>query len=271
MSQQSRNWWAENGRLVGVVVSTLTTLAAPIFLYFAIPKAEKKISEKEEEKWKEFKETHDKSEYDDFEGLSKWDIFKIKALYYIPTGLCVLVSIGTNVYTYKLSEDKIKDLTTTVTQLMVNADTTMRIVERNVSKDKMSKIRKDLAEEDVKSRKIVVPNYGNDDGKFTFVEPISGQSFRATADIVRGAIQDANDIMMKRSDRVTLNGFIECLMRRGATNISFSEVGDAIYWEADGSKDFLDVDEFSPLKDDRGNSFSYIQYNRSPVTFIDRR
>ena len=262
--------WDQYGGVIVLTAGLISSILGPILAARAVPLANKAVGDAENARWDDYIKKNGPNSNIAYIPLSKWEVFKIQAVYYLPSAICILISLGSSIYTFKVGNDKLSDANATIAQLMANTDTIMRVVGNNVSNDKMSKIKKDLAEEDVRSRNIHIPNFDNDDGKFTFVEPLSGQAFRADADSVRGAIQDANERMMQ-SDKLTLNELIECLMRRGATNLVMAEIGDSVYWEADGSKDFLKVDEFSALKDDRDNPYSYINYNRPPKTFSYRR
>lgn len=259
--------WDQYGGGIILSVGLIASVLGPLLAARAVPLANKAVGEAENARWDDYIKKNGPNSDVAYIPLSKWEEFKIKAVYYLPSAICVLISLGSSIYTFKVGNDKLKDANATITQLMANTDTIMRVVGNNVSAEKLSKIKNDLAEEDVRSRGITVPKFNNDDQKFTFFEPLSGQMFRSDADSVRRAIQDANDRMMKTGDKLTLNDLIECLMNRGATHLMFAEVGDGVYWEADGSKDFLRVDDFSLGKDSNDNSYSYMNYNRPPKTF----
>lgn len=265
-----RKIWSEYGGKIIFTIGLAATAIAPYLAVKAVPKANKAVGDAENARWDDYIAKNGPNSEIAYVPLSKWEQLKIQAIYYLPTAACILVSMGASIYTFKVGNDKLKDANTTIMQLMANTDTVMRVVERNVSPEKMSKIKKDLAEEDVKSRRIQVPKFNNDDGKYTFIEPLSGQVFRSDADSIRGAVQDANDLMMN-SNKLTLNELIGCLIHRGATNLTLSEVGDAVYWEMDSSTDYLRVFDFSEGKDEHDNPYSYINYNRPPKTFSYRR
>ena len=268
---KSGDLWNRYGDAVILTLGLVSTIAGAYFAAWAVPRANKAVGQAENARWDDYISKNGPNSEVAYVPLNKWEMFKIQAVYYLPSALCVLISLGSSIYTFKVGNERLKDANATIMQLMANTDTIMRVVGTNVSAEKMAKIKKDLAAEDVKSRHINVPKFNSDDGKYTFIEPISGQVFRSDADSIRRAIEiDANERMMN-SDRLTLNDVIECLINRGATNLVMSEVGDAVYWEPNNSADYLKVPDFSEGKDDNGNPYSYINYNRPPKTFSYRR
>ena len=255
--------WNDHGGLILTVVGVVSGLAGTLLMMDRAPKAQKAIIEAENEKWMEYNSTHVPGDDDEYEPLTTKEKIKVAAPIVAPALGLTLISSICSVTAYIQLGNKVMQTTQALNQALTAKEVFEHAVEANVSRDKMEKIKKDVAEQNIQNRMIELPKDVKDDGLYSFIEPISGQVFRATTEIVRQGVLDFNEIMMN-SDKATLSDLMMCWMNKGAKGLVLSPSTDGWYWKADHEKDWLRVNTFSPISNDYGNPASYINYNREP-------
>ena len=255
--------WNEHGGLILTVVGVVSGLAGTLLMMDRAPKAQKAIVEAENEKWQEYIERGGMENGEEYEPLTKKEKIKVAAPIVAPAIGLSLISSVCSVSAYIQLGNKIVQTTQALNQALTAKEVFEHAVEANVSRDKLEKIKKDAATQDVQNRMLAIPKDHKDDGLYSFIEPTSGQVFRGTCEIIRQGVLDFNEIMMSQ-DKGTLSDLMMCWMNKGAKGLVLSPSTDGWYWKADHEKDWLRVNTFSPISNDYGNPASYINYNREP-------
>lgn len=255
--------WNEHGGLILTVVGVVSGLAGTILMMDRAPKAQKAIADAENEKWDDYIQRGGMESDEEYEPLTKIEKIKVAAPIVAPAiGLSIISSVC-SVSAYVKLGNKIVQTTQALNQAITAREVFEKAVEANVSKDKMEKIKKDVADQDIQNRMISLPKDTKDDGLYSFIEPVSGQVFRATTEIVRQGCLDFNEIMMNQ-DKATLTDLMMCWMNKGAKGLVLTPTTDGWFWKADHEKDWLKINTFSPISNDYGNPASYLSYNREP-------
>ena len=228
--------WNEHGGLILTVVGVVSGLAGTLLMMDRAPKAQKAIVEAENEKWQEYIERGGMENGEEYEPLTKKEKIKVAAPIVAPAIGLSLISSVCSVSAYIQLGNKIVQTTQALNQALTAKEVFEHAVEANVSRDKLEKIKKDAATQDVQNR---------------------------TCEIIRQGVLDFNEIMMSQ-DKGTLSDLMMCWMNKGAKGLVLSPSTDGWYWKADHEKDWLRVNTFSPISNDYGNPASYINYNREP-------
>lgn len=255
--------WNQHGGLILTIISAGCSIAGTLMMYKAAPKAQKAIADAENEKWMEFSQTHEPDEASDYEPLTPIEKVKIAAPIVGPAIGVSIFGAGCSIGAYGIGAKKLIHTTQALNNAITAKEVFEHAVEANVSTEKMDKIRKDVAEKNIQGKMLELPKDTKDDGLYSFIEPVSGQVFRATTEIVRQGCLDFNELMMSQ-DKATLTDLMMCWMNKGAKGLVLSPSTDGWFWKADHEKDWLKINTFSPISNDYGNPASYINYNRDP-------
>lgn len=249
--------------LIFFVLAEAASLASTLWMIDKAPKAQRAIADAENKKYMNYLANHTPDDPTPYEPLTK--IEKAKAALPELAGPLLLegVSIGLGVKSYSVMGNKIIDAIATVNQLQTYTEIVDKAIEDNVSKEKYDKIHKDIAEQNVRNRVPELPKEVADDGLYTYIEPRSGQAFRATAEILRQGVLDFNEMMMNQ-DKGTLSELMMCWMNHGAKCLTLTPDTDTWFWKADHEKDWLRINGFDPITNDYGNPVASFRYNREP-------
>lgn len=254
-------FWNNNGGLILTIFGAVCGIASTIMMYDAAPKAQKAISDAENQKWDKFTDEHSPDEGAEYEPLTTMEKIKVVAPIVGPSIGVSILGAGCTIGAYGIGAHKLIQTTQALNSAITAKEVFEHAVEANVSTEKMEKIRKDVADQHVQNNMIALPKDVSDDGLYSFIEPISGQVFRATTEIVRQGCLDFNEIMMNQ-DKATLTDLMMCWINKGAKGLTLTSSTDAWFWKADHEKDWLKINTFSPISNDYGNPASYINYNR---------
>lgn len=258
-----RSFLNKKGGLILTGVSIGCQVVSLVMMYNAAPKAKKAIAEAENEKWLEFSKSHEPAEASDYEPLTVGEKIGV-ALPYLagPIGvgaagcICSAASYG---FSAKIIANAVEAANSAITAKEI----VLKTLEAEESPEKFAKIQKKIADQNVQQKMIELPKDVADDGLYSFIEPVSGQIFRATTEIIRQGCLDFNDAMMNQ-DKASLSDLMMCWTNKGAKGLVLSASTDTFFWKADHEKDWLKINMFSPVSNDYGNPVSYIHYNREP-------
>ena len=253
----------KHGSMICTIGSIVTSALSLYMMYKEAPKAQRAIADAENEKWLKYSQEHGPEDGVPYVPLTPMEKFKVSVPYISKPVLVNGVSIAFSIGGHVRAARAVADVTTLLNNALTKNEIIMKTIESDVSPEKFEKIKRDIAEQKVQDKIANIPKDIRDDGLYSFFEPITGQHFRATTEIIRQGCLDFNDILMN-SDRGTLSDLMMCWMNKGAKGLTLSSVSDGWFWIASHEKDWLKISSFSPISNDYGNPVSMINYNRDP-------
>ena len=217
--------WNEHGGLILTIFAVGANIISTLWMMDRAPKAQKAIAEAENEKWIDWCENHNPDDEEEYEPLTRREKIKVAAPIIGPPIGLTLISSVCSVSAYITLGNKILQTTQALNHALTAKEMFEHSVEANVSREKLEKIRKDAGTADVQNRMLDLPKDHKDDGLYSFIEPISGQIFRATVEIIRQGALDFNDIMMNQ-DKATLSDLMMCWINKGAKGLVMTQTTD---------------------------------------------
>lgn len=177
--------------------SILTVAKAASFIlavYFSAkdtPRAMKAIDEAELDKCIEYKEKHSEdTTCSGFPGLTRIEKIRYGAPKYWRTGICAGATIGLDIITAKMMGKQLQSYKLLATMALNDKDKLIKAVEETVSKDKLNKIKTQIAQEDINNNPPKIDTSFADDGTHTF--RIFGSDFRSTRNDVDAKFNEIN-------------------------------------------------------------------------------
>lgn len=263
--------------LTGVVIGGV--IFAEIFTVKATVKAVRDVDKEKEEREKDAKAKADRAEkllgrdwqktYDEeYQPLTKWDIFKISFPHYIPATLMTTSVVASAIGAEKINAGRQAKLAATAEAAQVAlarykdkvietfGEKKERAVEHELHKEEVQKHMKDIPEEYLK-------RCGAENGEACFYDPKTGQVFVSTYEKVRRAAEKANDILRNESDYYAHALFIsDCGGKVSEFSYNNGILGQGPYRNAIDQDYFLDphIEEY------QGHEVTMVYMNYDTVT-----
>ena len=257
------SWAKRNSGKIAFAVSLAASAGSTLWMMHAAPKAQRAVVDAENKKYEKYLANHTPDDPTPYQPLTRVEKIKAAAPDLAGPLFLEVVAIACGVKSYNVQGRVITNLVSTINELQTYSDIVDNVLESNVSKDKYDKIHKEIADREMQNRAPELPKEVSDDGLYTYIEPRSGQAFRATAEILRKGVLDFNEMMMNQ-DKGTLSELMICWMNNGAKNLTLTPDTDTWFWKAEHEKDWLRINGWDPITNDYGNPVASFHYNREP-------
>lgn len=247
----------KNRKIILKVVKGVAFVGSVYFSAKETPEALVALDKAEHDKCLKYREEHPEDpDCNGYTGLTKLEMIKYGAPKYWKTALCAGIAIGSDCAVAKITEGETETIKMLLSLALSDNDRNMKIVEDVVSKDKLNKIKSQIAQEKINENPPKIDTTFNDDGTHTFC--IFGQYFRSTRNSVDAIF---NKINAKINQGETFSQDMICL------HFGVSEIkggSNILYGRCAGIPgDILDYD-VNPAEDIYGNPVSMIEIKNKP-------